>query len=150
MELVAAGQIADADAEIYNNTAYQCDTMVDSGLSGNPYLRKANLHDNIFSKATANDGIFALGWYTSDTYNIADWRSSYNMFHFDTSTTKFLYHQGVKKSFSQAMSYLGDTTSSSGAVTFVDAPNHDFHLAPGSRAINAGTGGIDVGAIPYD
>ena len=149
-QLEPENQTGNASAEIYNNTVYNCSSMLSTGLDIVAYERKANLHDNIFSNPSASDGIITLGLYSSTSYNLSDWRSSYNMYYFNTSTTKFLYHQGVQKSFTQAMPYLGDTTSSSGAVGFVDAANHDFRLTPTSRAVGAGTGGIDVGAIPLN
>ncbi len=146
--LESENQTGDEDARIHHNTVHGCVRMLATSVEPTSYARGAHLHDNLFANPLAGDGILTLGPYASSTYDLVDWTSDHNVFDFDLSTPRFLVHRGVPMPFGTAMPYLSDSTSTAGPVEFVDAANHDFRLTPTSRAVGAGTGGGDVGAIP--
>lgn len=143
----AENQQGNQNSEVYHNTIYSTPVAVDTGYETTGYQRNINFHDNAYYDDSQAQGVLTLGRWGSDQFNLAYWTSSKN-YYYNSGSSSFLFHQGTPKSFSSAMSYIGDSGSSSQAVQFENAAQGDFRLADGSPGIGAGTGGSDIGARP--
>ncbi|MCB0344462.1 MAG: hypothetical protein KDD66_05070 [Bdellovibrionales bacterium] len=143
----AENQGGNQNSEIYFNTLYNTPEAVDTGYETTSYQRNINFHDNVYYNNSQSDGVITLGRWGSNPYTISQWTSSKNFF-YNAASQSFMFHQGAAKSFSNAMSYVSDGSSTNQQVQFENAAQGDFRLAIGSPGIGAGTGGADVGARP--
>lgn len=132
------------EPKIFNNTFLNC---TDSAIGINSTLYRYGYNwtitNNLFLGASAHPLVFFGG-----QTNIWPMTSDYNGF--DTSQTvvaRYLNYGNVN--FSAWKSYGYDTNSINTALSVTNSVANNYTLPQGSRAIGAGTSGVDLGAFAY-
>ena len=140
---------ADREINFYNNTIVNSTALLDTGAENTSFRSIINLYNNIYSTDKSYKTLI-LGNYSSLTYSLDDFTSSYNIF--NSTPSGFLIHDGVSTNYDNAMSTLGDSTSKMTDPGFENLDLNevslsDFLLSADSPARDSGKDGATIGAL---